>query len=45
MKTCVRRMSVRGKKEFEVKIDRNEQISDTEMVMGTAQDVLKRYCL
>ena len=28
MRTCVRRMSVRGKKEFEVrKIDRNERIS------------------
>ena len=30
MRTCVRRMSVRGKKEFEVrKIDGNERISDT----------------
>ena len=29
MRTCVRRMSVCGKKEFEVrKIDRNERISD-----------------
>ena len=33
MRTCVRRMSVRGKKEFEVrKIDRNERISDTHAV-------------
>ena len=29
VRTCVRRMSVRGKKEFEVRrIDRNERISD-----------------
>ena len=33
MRTCVGRLSVRGKKEFEVReIDRNEQISDSSFI-------------
>ena len=41
MRTCVRRMSVRGKKEFEMrKIDRNERISDMVLLsIGAIEEI------
>ena len=40
MRTCVRKMSVRGKKEFEVrKMDRNERISENHILPIVGQSV------